>query len=516
MSLKFNNLPQHWDYKNIIDVCRVISGYGFPKKYQGRREGPYPFFKVGDIAEAWKNDIRYIKKANHHINQDDILELRYTPLPKGTIVFAKIGAAIALNRRAILGVEALVDNNVMGLFPINEIILGDYLYYFTLTLKLEKLSRATTVPSLRKSDVESIKIPLPPIFEQESIIKKLDELFSQLKGGLTSLQRTKILLNQYRQAVLKAAMTGELTKEWRKKHQHELEPASVLLEHILRERRQKWGEERLAKFQAQGRTPKDDKWKYKFPKYEPIDQLNIPKYWTKLKLKDITFKITDVNHKMQKAQKHGIPLISAKDIKEDGTINFSNKIKYISEADFKDMSVKIRPQIDDIIYTRYGTIGRVAVVKDKHPKKFQVSYSCAFIRFPRNLVSIGYYSKILQSAPLYTQAISGIQGSTIPDLGLQTISDFVIPLPPLKEQFVINKILEAKLSVLDKIKKDMSYSLRIRERLKNSILKAAFGGKLIQESTHKHNDSQITNSERGASTIIKTTQVKLNGWKKNE
>ena len=87
-----------------------------------------------------KNE-KLLIQANHYITNLEAKELRAKPLPAGTVVFAKIGAAIALNRRAILGQPSLVDNNVMGLFAGDEID-GRFLFHFVCTLKLDELARA--------------------------------------------------------------------------------------------------------------------------------------------------------------------------------------------------------------------------------------------------------------------------------------------------------------------------------------------------------------------------------------
>ena len=76
--------------------------------------------------------------------------------------------------------------------------------------------------------------------------------------------QAKARLKRYRQSVLKAAMEGRLTEDWRKKHRDEIEPASILLERILQERWEKWEAEQLAQMKAKGKMPKDDKWKNKY------------------------------------------------------------------------------------------------------------------------------------------------------------------------------------------------------------------------------------------------------------
>ena len=85
-----------------------------------------------------------------------------------------------------------------------------------------------------------VTIPLPPLNEQRRIVEKIEELFTKLDAGVRLLKQTQALLKSYRRSVLKAAVEGELSREWREAHRDELEPASELLERILRERREKF------------------------------------------------------------------------------------------------------------------------------------------------------------------------------------------------------------------------------------------------------------------------------------
>jgi hypothetical protein len=77
------------------------------------------------------------------------------------------------------------------------------------------------------SYLRSAELPLAPANEQRRIVERIDELFSQIEAGEAALARAKRLLARYRQAVLKAAVTGELTKDWRERHAAELEPATT-------------------------------------------------------------------------------------------------------------------------------------------------------------------------------------------------------------------------------------------------------------------------------------------------
>ena len=93
---------------------------------------------------------------------------------------------------------------------------------------------------LVKAIKQKYAITFPPRPEQERIVAKIEETFTQLEAGVAELQNAKAQLKRYRAAVLKSAVEGELTREWREAHQGESETAEKLLARILSERREKW------------------------------------------------------------------------------------------------------------------------------------------------------------------------------------------------------------------------------------------------------------------------------------
>src|SRR5258708_7002351 len=229
-------LPLNWARANLSDVCDILPGYGFPESLQGRTEGEVPFYKVGDISEAWKRGAIHLSAANHYISQKQAASLSARLLLPATTVFAKIGAAIALNRRAMLSAPSLVDNNVMGLHPNDAILNPAYLFYFTCTLRLNEISQATTVPSIRKADVQRIQLPLAPLDEQRRIVSEIEKQFTRLDAAVAALKRIQTNLRRYRSAVLKAGCEGSFVPteaELAQRERRNYEPASILLKRIL-------------------------------------------------------------------------------------------------------------------------------------------------------------------------------------------------------------------------------------------------------------------------------------------
>ncbi len=159
--------------KKLKDVCMFYSGTGFPIQYQGQTKGEYPFYKVGDIANNAIAGKIYLELCNNYISSDVAKMIKGCILPKDTVVFAKIGEALKLNRRAITSCDCLIDNNAMGIAPKLDSLRIQYFYFCMKNLKTQTLAESTTVPSVRKTVLEKYEIEVPSLVEQEEIEKKL-------------------------------------------------------------------------------------------------------------------------------------------------------------------------------------------------------------------------------------------------------------------------------------------------------------------------------------------------------
>lgn len=157
----------------LKDVCTFYTGTGFPKKYQGQLSGTYPFYKVGDIANNVVSGKVYLEQCNNYISEETLELIKGSIVPKNIVVFAKIGEALKLNRRAITSTDCLIDNNAMGIAAKSDKLRTLFFYYFMRNIKMELLAESTTVPSVRKSRLEAYEIDIPSLDEQEIIERKL-------------------------------------------------------------------------------------------------------------------------------------------------------------------------------------------------------------------------------------------------------------------------------------------------------------------------------------------------------
>ncbi|MCZ8189526.1 MAG: restriction endonuclease subunit S [Microcystis sp. LE19-338.1B] len=178
----------------LEEIAEIKSGVGFPISMQGCESGDFPFAKVGDISNRARSGEQFISDAPNWVKNEDLSTLKFTPFPTGTIVFAKIGEAIRQNFRAVSTRPMLFDNNVMGVIPQEERVDTTYLYFYLRTLDFYHLAGKPTVPAIRKSTIEKLKIPLPPLEEQRRIAAILDKADGVRRKRKEAIRLTEELL----------------------------------------------------------------------------------------------------------------------------------------------------------------------------------------------------------------------------------------------------------------------------------------------------------------------------------
>jgi type I restriction enzyme S subunit len=161
-------------------VTDIISGVGFPVDMQGQSSGDLPFLKVSDLRSADRTVVR----AANFVSRVQARELGARICPSGTVVFPKVGGALLTNLRRTLGVEAVFDNNVMGLVP--RSVDSDWLYYQMCAIDLAALANTQSLPSIRQSQVDLIPIDPPPLDEQRRIAARLREQLHDVDGLVAS------------------------------------------------------------------------------------------------------------------------------------------------------------------------------------------------------------------------------------------------------------------------------------------------------------------------------------------
>jgi type I restriction enzyme S subunit len=169
--------PKGWPRVVLEEVAAVGSGNGFPIIHQGKKSGRFPFYKVSDMNLPG-NEVE-MRRANNYINENDLQTLRARVFRPGTLIFPKIGAAIATNKKRVLTIEACFDNNVMGITP-SKRLSSTFLHGLFLWKDISDFASDSNPPSIRKTTVETWEIQLPP--------NELQEQFAQRVSAIRSAQ----------------------------------------------------------------------------------------------------------------------------------------------------------------------------------------------------------------------------------------------------------------------------------------------------------------------------------------
>ena len=183
-----------WEVKKLGDVAEVFQGYGFPERMQGKNKGLYPFIKVSDISNAVNKGCVYITEAVNYVDEQDLGIINAKPFPVGTIVFAKIGEAIRLNRRVVLKQKSLIDNNVAGVKAISGKSSDSFMYYIMTMIDLLKYAGGV-VPAIKKSAIEEIEIAVPVSLSEQckvaSCLSLADESINTYTERVAQLKEYK-------------------------------------------------------------------------------------------------------------------------------------------------------------------------------------------------------------------------------------------------------------------------------------------------------------------------------------
>lgn len=199
-SVYVRNIRINTNYKivNLSDVAKITSGNSAPQDSKSFNGGVYPFFRTSDVAML--HMCSNLTTSRDYLNKDAIKNM--TLFRKGTILFPKSGASTFLNHRAMLGVEGYVSSHLAAIIPDTNQIEGLYLYYLLTTVDAQDLTTNQSYPSLKLSQISSIKIPLPSIEEQQAIVAEIEAIENENNKLKQQIENNK------------AVITARIAKIW--------------------------------------------------------------------------------------------------------------------------------------------------------------------------------------------------------------------------------------------------------------------------------------------------------------
>ncbi len=361
---------------------------------------------------------------------------------------------------------------------------NDVVYYRVQSLafieEMTGLVQGALYPAVRPRDVLAHHLPLPPLDEQRRIVRKIEELFTELDAGVAALERVRANLKRYRAAVLKAAVEGALTADWRAQHP-DVEPAADLLDRILRERRDAWEQAELARYAKFGKTPpKGWQGKYKEPAASDTTKLpELPTGWRWATVEQASRSVRYGTSAKTSADVLGVPVLRMGNIQQ-GSLDLAD-LKYLpsNHAEFPELLL----ELGDLLFNRTNSpelVGKSAVYEGYPEPCSYASYLIA-VRLgdgclPKLLsINLNSFHGRAWIASVVSQQVgqANVNGTKL--------QAFAFPLPPLAEQEQIVAEVERLLSVADDAEARVAAGLKRATRLRQSILKRAFAGQLVPQ-----------------------------------
>ncbi len=417
-------------------------------------DGKYPFFQTGRVRNS-DGSIREYDKL-----YSDFGLAQSKLWPAGTVCIT-IAANIA--ESGILKFDGCFPDSIVGLVPHPEIS-GLFVEAFIRTAKedLDRYAPATAQKNINLEILSSVSVPIPPANEQQRIVEKIETLFARLDKGEEAVREVQKLLKRYRQSILKSAVTGELTADWRAERKGELESGADLLARILKTREENW----------QGRG------KYKAPSELNTDDLpGLPEEWTWASVDTVGAVSTGTTPpKSQESRFYGgnIPFLKPTDL--DQGFSVSDCREYLTDEGLKKSRVV---KAGDVMVTSIGaTTGKTGVCR------------VPVAGFNQQINTISPFKGVISGDLLYWIVVEeGFQqrlwadaaATTLPIINKSKFSRLMVPCPSVEEQEEILTRVEEKMSLAKTLSKACETELKRSAALRQSILKDAFSGNLVPQ-----------------------------------
>jgi type I restriction enzyme S subunit len=444
-------LPAGWEWSTLGEVCEK-SQYGWTTK-ANHESGSLKLLRTTDITSG---QINWSTVPFCSEEPDDVEKYL---LKSGDILISRAGS---------VGVSFLINKPKYAVFASylirfrpREIFDTKYLYYFLKSpdywAAIGESKAGIAVQNVNASKLSEVRIPIAPLTQQKRIVAEIEKQFSRLDEAVANLKRVKANLKRYKATVLKAAVEGKLTEEWRKQHP-DVEPADKLLERIIAERREKWI----------GRG------KFK----EPVapDTTDLPKLpcgWIWASVQQIaTVQLGKMLDKKKHIEGKERPYLRNVNVRW-GTVETKDLLKMF----FKDTEVdKFCLKAGDVLVCEGGEPGRASVwagsvsgvmfQKALHRVRFYTGYD-------QNLL-VMYLEYLAKSGRLERW----FTGSTIRHFTRESFTTLPLPVPPIEEQAMITAEVERRISIISEAETQIGANLLRADRLRQSILNKAFSGQL--------------------------------------
>ncbi len=496
-----DSLPPTWTVTSLRDIC--------VKKVP---QGPPTLDHVSYI------DISSIDRTTKRIGETKLVTIQDAPTRARQWVRAKdvLVSMTRPNLNAVAQVHDDLDGAVAStgfdvLRPVS--VVPEWVFYRVRTNEFIadvcKDLQGVVYPAIRPHDVRRHQLPLPPMGEQHRIVEAIESYFTRLDDAVATLERVQRNLKRYRASVLKAAVEGRLVPTeaelaratsrrfielssaseipevpplTRRDAASTYEPASVLLERILAERRRRWEEAELARMAAKGKVPKDDKWKAKYQQPAAPDTADLPELpegWCWVTADQLLAEPL-TNGRSVKTASSGFPVLRLTSLRE-GLIDVKERKTGAWTA--QEAEPYLIQEGDFLVSRGNGSIRLVGLGGLVRALPDQVAYPDTMIRFRLcDGVAPGFFAQIWNSRAVRDQIeVKAKTTAGIFKVNQSDLESCLIPLPPKAEQGRVQAEIERLLSGAEAVGEVTLRCTTRCNRLRQSILKWAFEGRLVDQ-----------------------------------
>ena len=415
-------IPEGWEVHRIKNHFLIISGSGFKPELQGQSTGDFPVCKASDISSSG----HYLHTSANYITTDFVKSQHFSIIPKGSILFAKIGEAMRKNNRSLCLCDCCVDNNCQGLVP--KKISSEFSYYLFTCIDMTWFDNAGTIPCINNQKLYDCRFPFPSHDEQLLIANalnlqctKINEILSHIRSSIEEYKKLK-------QAVITQAVTKGVRGE------REMKDSGV-----------------------------------EWVSYIPVD-------WNTIKLKYCTYIRARLGWRALKADEYvesGFPFLSAFNI-VNNALHFTN-LNYINQFRY-DESPEIQLKVGDVLLVKDGAgIGKCAIVENM-PTPSTVNGSIAVISSTSFITPKYLYYYFLSE--MFQQHIDLLKdGMGVPHLFQSDLKEIKIAFPSKDEQKEIVDYLDAKCAEIDRLIAKKEQLVKELEGYKKSLIYEVVTGK---------------------------------------
>ncbi len=436
--MKVSTLPSGWKLEVLGNLSSAIQ-YGYTAKAQAEPVGP----RLLRITDIQNDTVKWDQVPFCNIQKED--KPKYLLAPND-ILFARTGATVG---KSYL-IRDQVSDSVFASYLIRVRLTGEVspkyvAYFFKSTDYWRQITESQAgigQPNVNGTKLAQIEIPVAPLNQQGRIVAEIEKQFSRLDEAVANLKRVKANLKRYKASVLKAAVEGKLTEDWRKQHPN-VEPASKFLERILAERRAKFGRKKSSFLTAEGDPPAE-----------------VPDGWA----------ICSIDQIAECLDAKRVPVNKTERAKRGGNVPYygaNGQVGVIDDYIFDEPLVLV---VEDETFT-----GRTQAFSYLIRGKSWVNNHAHVLR-ATDAVTASYLNYGLAHYPFIPRTTGSTGRRKLTQKGLMT-APFLLPPLIVQEQIVAE--VERRLSVIEELEAAVEVNLTRADRLRQAILSQAFSGQLV-------------------------------------